>query len=306
MANFDQSIIKTKRLVPGDTIGIAAPAGPYDEGEFEKGIAAIRNMGFQVRIPEKLQQPLSFLAGSDEHRASLLMDLFKNPAVDAIICARGGYGSLRILERLDYDMIRRHPKAFVGFSDISALHTALMMHCGLAVFHGPMVISLGKSSSRTNTSLLEALSTDQPIEIHPDNSIAIKAGQTTGMVAGGNLATLCHLLGTPFTPIYKDAILLLEDITEAPYKIDRMLFQMKMAGCFDGIKGVVLGSFQQSGSYQEICDIVGEIFKDFKVPVLAGFEIGHNGTNLALPLGLTATLDTEKGGLVFHEPATLP
>ena len=194
----------------------------------------------------------------------------------------------------------------MGFSDISALHAAFMMHCGLAVFHGPMVISLGKSRSQTNTSLLEALSTDQPIEIYPTKPNQLSPGMATGNVAGGNLATLCHLLGTSFTPIYKDAILLLEDITEAPYKIDRMLFQMKLAGCFDGIKGVVLGSFQDSGSYQEICDIVSDIFREMQVPVLAGFEIGHNQTNLTIPLGLMATLDTGKGTLRYHESATSP
>jgi muramoyltetrapeptide carboxypeptidase len=306
MANFDQSIIKPKRLAPGDTIGIAAPAGPYKNDEFEKGIAAIREMGFQVKIPENLQQPKSFLAASDEHRASLLMDLFRDPKVDAIVCARGGYGSLRILERLDFDVIRGHPKAFVGFSDISALHEAFMTRSGLIVFHGPMVISLGKSSSQTKTSLLEALTIDQPIEIHATKPNQLYPGTPSGIVSGGNLATICHLLGTPFTPIYKGAILLLEDITEAPYKIDRMLFQMKMAGCFNGIKGVVLGRFQDSGRYQEICEIVREIFEEFKVPVLVGFEIGHNQTNLTIPLGLMATLDTENGSLVFHEPATSP
>ena len=304
MTKPNQPAIKPRRIKPGNVIGIAAPAGPYQEDEFKKGIAVIRDMGFQVRIPQDLQQPKSFLAGSDEHRANMLMDLFKDPEVDAIVCARGGYGSLRILERLDYDMIRRHPKAFVGFSDISALHAALMVRCGLVVFHGPMVISLGKSGDKTRASFFEAMTTDQPVEVQPDNPIPICAGQTTGIMAGGNLATLCHLLGTPFAPIYKDTIVLLEDITEAPYKIDRMLVQMKMAGCFDGIKGAVLGGFHESGSYQDIYDIVADIFKDKGVPVLAGFEIGHSNENLTVPLGIRATLDTEKGTLEYRECAT--
>ncbi len=305
MANSDQSLIRPKRLSPGDCIGIAAPAGPYNEGEFEQGIAAIRDMGFQVKIPENLQQPKSFLAASDEHRAGLLIKLFKDPAVDAIICARGGYGSLRILERLDYDVIRTNPKPFVGFSDISALHAAFNARAGLVVFHGPMVISLGKSDKKTRTSFLQAMTTERPIVIHAPKPSQLCPGTATGIVAGGNLATLCHLLGTPFAPIYKGTILLLEDITEAPYKIDRMLFQMKMAGCFHGVKGVVLGSFQDSGSYRDICDIAGAIFNDMQVPVLAGFEIGHSETNLIVPLGLKATLDTEEGTLKYHEGATI-
>jgi len=299
-----QPIIKPGRLNPGDIIGIAAPAGPYAQDEFEKGIAAIRELGFQVKIPENLQRPQSFLAGSDDHRADLLEALFKDPEVDAIICARGGYGSLRILERLDYDMIRRHPKTFMGFSDISALHASLITRAGLVVFHGPMIISLGKSSAETRASLLEALTLDRPIEIHPSKPNQLCPGVASGIVQGGNLATLCHLLGTPFTPLYKNTILVLEDITETPYKIDRMLYQMKLAGCFAGVNGVVLGSFQESGSYREICDIVGEIFRDLKVPVLAGFEIGHSHENVTIPLGIRATLDTEEGSLRFHEPAT--
>jgi len=304
MTNSISPLSKPKRLSPGDTIGIAAPAGPYAEHEFEKGLAVIQDMGFRVKVPENLQLPKGFLAGSDEHRASLLMDMFTDPTVDAIVCARGGYGSIRILKRLDWEVVRNHPKIFVGFSDISALHASLITRARQAVFHGPMVISLGKTGNKTRASYLQAMTSDQPIAIQPDNPIPICAGQTTGIVAGGNLATLCHLLGTPFAPIYKDTILLLEDITEAPYKIDRMLYQMKLAGCFIGVNGIVLGSFQESGNYLEICDIVADIFKDKNVPVLAGFEIGHGRENLTIPLGIRATLDTEEGGLTYAETAT--
>ena len=299
-----QAIIKPKRLSPGDVVGIAAPAGPYEQEQFEKGIGIIRDMGFAVRVPEYLQQPKGFLAGSDEHRASLLMDLFNDPKVDAIVCARGGYGSLRILERLDYDAIRANPKVFVGFSDVSALHAAFAMRCGLVVFHGPMVISLGKSGDNTRASFLQAMTTDQPLELRPNTPSVIRPGKANGVLAGGNLATLCHLLGTPFAPIYNDTILVLEDITETPYKIDRMLFQMILAGCFSSVNGVILGSFKESGSYSEICDIVGTIFADMHVPVMAGFDIGHDTENKTVPLGISATLDTEKGTLKYHECAT--
>ncbi len=304
MAKPIQPIIKPQRLKPGDVIGIAAPAGPYDKDEFENGITAIRDLQFQVKIPPDLQKPVGFLAASDNHRAKLLMDLFKDPEVDAIVCARGGYGSLRILDNLDYGLIQNHPKVFVGFSDISALHTALVMQAGLTVFHGPGVTSLARSGEKTRATLFQTLTTDQPIEVRPDNPIPICAGQATGMLTGGNLATLCHLLGTPFAPIYKDGIVLLEDTAEAPYKIDRMLFQMKMAGCFEGVKGAILGRFQDSGNYQDICDLVGAIFEDMQVPILAGFEIGHNGCNMTIPLGIPATLDTEQGSLIFQETAT--
>jgi len=305
MTDASPSLIKPKRLLPGGVIGVAAPSGPYKVDEFKKGIAVLRDMGFRVRVPENLQQPESFLAASDEHRVKLLKDLFKDPGVSAIVCARGGYGAMRVLERLDYDVIRSNPKSFVGFSDISALHAAIIAQAGLVVFHGPMVASLGKSDQRTRESFLQSLTTDQLMDVQSDDPILIHPGISTGVVAGGNMATLCHLLGTSFAPIYRGCIVLLEDTSEAPYKIDRMLIQMKMAGSFDGIKGVALGSFHDCGSYQEICDIVGDIFKEFNVPVLAGFAIGHNGTNLTIPLGLKATLDTEKGSLQFNEPATI-
>ena len=306
MANKKLTLIKPKRLIPGDVIGIAAPAGPFDRDEFDRGIEAIKSLGFDVCLPQRLQQAQGFLAASDNHRVGILMDLFGNPEVDAIICARGGYGSIRILERLDYEVLRAYPKVFIGFSDISALHTAIFKLTGLVVFHGPMVTSLGKSGPRTLDSLMAAVTSDAPLEVRPSNTNKIYPGKASGEVVGGNLATLCHLLGTPYAPVYKDCILLLEDTTEAPYKIDRMLFQMKMAGCFEGMAGLVLGSFQDCGNYQEICDIVGEIFEEMQVPVLAGFEIGHGSENVTIPLGISATLDTERGSLNYREVATSP
>ena len=245
-------IIKPKRLFPGDLLGVAAPAGPFDVQKFEKGVAAIKDMGFEVLVPEHLQQPDRYLAASDTHRASLLNDLFNTPDVKGIICARGGYGSMRILELMDFDLLRQHPKVFVGFSDISALISAIINRSGLVVFHGLLVTTLGTVSARTKENFFRAVTWDQPLDIKSENPRVISPGKASGIVSGGNLATLCHLLGTPYSPIYKKNILVLEDTGEAPYRIDRMLFQMKMAGCFQGLSGVVLGSFQDCGRYEGI------------------------------------------------------
>jgi muramoyltetrapeptide carboxypeptidase len=303
MIETNQAIIKPRRLKPGDVIGIAAPAGPYEKKIFDKGVAVIKEMGFEVMLPNNLQQPDRFLAGSDAHRASVLMNL-SGGDVDAIICARGGYGSMRILEGLDFDRIRRHPKVFVGFSDISALLSTIETRSGLVVFHGPVVTSLGSASPQTKASFLQAVTSDQPLVVHPTNPVLICPGKGRGVVTGGNLATLCHLLGTPFSPTYKDCIVLLEDTDEVPYKFDRMLFQMKLAGCFEGMAGMILGSFHDSGKYEAVCDVVERIFGGMDIPILGGFAIGHDPDNMTIPMGIRATLDTDLGSLVYHDVAT--
>jgi len=296
-------IIKPACLSPGDLIGIAAPAGPFDVEKFKKGVAAIKEMEFEVLVPENLQQPDRYLAGSDAHRASLLCDLFKTPDVKGIICARGGYGSLRILDLIDYDLFRHHPKIFLGFSDISALIAAITTRSGLVAFHGPNITTLGQANPKTQASFYRAVTSGQLLGIRPEKPRVIKSGKAMGVVSGGNLATLCHLLGTPYSPTYGKQIFLMEDISEAPYQIDRMLYQMKMAGCFQGISGVVMGSFHNCAKYEAICEIVRALFEELQIPILGGFDIGHGDENMTIPMGIRATLDTDQGTLIYQETA---
>jgi len=300
-----QSLIKPPRLCPGDVIGIAAPAGPFEIDLFERGVAAIEKMGFEVLVPAQLQKPTSYLAGSDAHRASMLNDLLRAQDVHAIVCARGGYGSIRILERIDFDLLRRNPKVIIGFSDISAILSALIFQNGLVAYHGPVVTTLGHATSQTRAAFMDAVASDQALSVKPQKSRVVWPGKATGLVAGGNLTTLCHLLGTPYSPNFKDCILVMEDTGEAPYRIDRMLVQMKMAGCLEGVSGIVLGSFKDCGRHELIDDIVKHFFSDQKIPVLGGFDIGHGRHNFTIPLGIQATLDTEQGHLQYHEAATL-
>lgn len=300
---MEPKIIKPARLLPGDIIGVAAPAGPFETGDFEKGVAVLKEMGFEVRVPDNLQQPQKYLAGSDAMRASVLKDLFRDPEVKGIICARGGYGSMRILDLVDYDLIRHHPRIFLGFSDISALISSFTAQSGLVTFHGPNIISLGKATPQTKASFYRAVTSDQPLDIRPQNTRVITPGSGTGIVAGGNLATLSHLLGTPYSPTYRGCLFVMEDIVEAPYKIDRMLFQMRMAGCFQGMSGVVLGTFKDCGTYDAICEIAANLFEDMQIPVLGGFDIGHGDENMTIPMGIRATLDTDQGALVYQEAA---
>ena len=230
--------------------------------------------------------------------------LFADPTVQAIACARGGYGSMRILPFLDFETIQKHPKIFLGFSDISALLSVFYDQCGLVTFHGPVVTTLANATEKTIMAMKTALTSDAPLELIPEDGKVIKPGVCSGLVAGGNLTTLCHLVGTSYAPNLKGKILLLEDVGEMPYRIDRMLTQMKLAGCFNGIAGLILGAFKECGQLNEVVDIFNYIFEDADIPILAGFDMGHGEHNLTIPIGLGATLDTDKRRLLFHEPAT--
>jgi muramoyltetrapeptide carboxypeptidase len=293
------------RLKPGATIGIAAPAGPFDREKFLRGTQVLKDMDFRVVIPDGLFEASGYLAGSDRHRAALVDRLFADKSVDAIICARGGFGSIRTLPFLGYEAIALNPKIFIGFSDISALLSVLHTRSGLVTFHGPVVTSLADASEETKHSLLTALTTARPLEIKMTAGRSIHPGSATGLVCGGNLTTLCHLVGTPYAACFKDRILFLEDLGEAPYRIDRMLVQMKLAGCFDGLAGIVLGSFEACGSLEEIWGILRETFEGQRIPILAGLDAGHGKNNTTLPMGIEATLDADNHSLIFHRPATL-
>jgi len=305
MLSKDNESIRPPRLKPGDTIGIVAPAGPFDPEKFMKGKAVLESMGFQTFFDEGIFQKHGFLAGTDSQRSDQVNRLFADPSVEAIVCARGGYGSMRILPFLDFETIQTHPKIFLGFSDISVLLAILYDRCGLVTFHGPLVTTLAKASEKTIMAMKTALTSDAPLLMIPEDGTLIKPGVCSGILAGGNLTTLCHLIGTPYTPNFKGKILLLEDVGEMPYRIDRMLTQMKLAGCFNEIAGLILGTFKECGQLNEIVGIFNTIFEDADIPILAGFDVGHGEHNLTIPMGLGATLDTDKKRLLFHEPATL-
>jgi len=305
MDPLNQKPIRPPRLKPGDTIGIAAPAGPFDLEIFSQGISVVESMGFRTRVSDEIFEKTGYLAGNDEQRAQLVNRLFEDPEVQGIICARGGFGSLRILPLVDFDAARKNPKVFIGFSDITALLTAITARSSLVTFHGPVVTSLANAPEFTRHGLTTAVASDARIEISPADGTAIQAGRASGPVIGGNLSTLCHLLGTPFQAGLKNHILLFEDRGEAPYRIDRMVSQMKLAGCFEGIAGLVLGSFEDCEDLDAIYRIFREHFKDIHIPILAGFGIGHGKRNLTIPFGIEAVLDTDRQMLSFTQPATL-
>jgi len=289
------------RLFPGDTIAIIAPSSPFDQEKFKAGLHVLEELGFELIIPEDIFKSDRYLAGPDSTRAGILNAVFDDPEIKGVFCARGGYGALRILSLIDYDAITLNPKVFIGCSDVSAILNVLWHRSSLVTFHGPMIESLGKADDKTKESLKDIFFEENLLEIRPEDSITIQPGCSSGRVSGGNLSTICHLVGTPFEPDFSGHILFVEDVGEAPYRIDRMLTHMKMAGCFDNITGIFLGSFKNCGESDQIHQIFSGVFAEYNIPVLAGFNIGHDEPNLTIPFGLNATLDTENGLLSYHE-----
>jgi muramoyltetrapeptide carboxypeptidase len=286
---------------PGDTIGIAAPAGPFDRKLFHRGVAMLCAMGYRLVIPDQIYDNNGYLAGPDRSRAETLNGLFADPDIKGIVCARGGYGAMRVLPYLDFDLIRNHPKAVVGFSDVTALHAALYARSGLISCHGPSVTTLADADDATVQSLAAVLSRSRPKEMLPAaGGRTLLSGVAAGPLIGGNLAVLNHMVGTAFIPDLGGCLLLLEDLNEAPYRVDRMLTQMRLAGLLGNVAGVVVGQFENCGDMEEIDGIVTEAFSDPGIPILAGFEIGHGKTNLSVPLGMDAVLDADRQVLTFE------
>lgn len=278
-------------LKPGDTLGVCAPSGRFDAEKFSIGIEVLKNLGFQLKVPKEIFQKKRYLAGDDISRAKSVSRLFSDPDVNGIICARGGFGALRILDYLDWDSMRRNPKPFIGFSDITAILMSIISETGMPVIHGPNVVSLAVADEKTIKSFMNTISgLNETIEI-PDGR-AIREGICTGILKGGNLSTLSHLMGTRFQPDFAGAVLFFEDIGEPAYKIDRMLTQMKMAGMFDKIRGVITGSFENCDNEEFIEEILEECFAEYQVPVLFGLDVGHGKTNISLSLGGIVKMDT--------------
>jgi muramoyltetrapeptide carboxypeptidase len=292
-----------RALKPGDTLGIVAPASPFDRELFDAGLRVLESMNFNLVLPDAIFNRNGYLAGSDQHRADLLNQLFADPDIDGIICARGGYGAFRILTLLDVDAIACHPKVFVGFSDITVLLDFLVQRCRMVAFHGPTVTTLGKADPSTRDRFLLALSKPEPLSLAAASKQVIQPGIITGRFFCGNLTLFCHLTGTPFQPDFSGGILLIEDQGEAPYRIDRMLTQMRLAGCFDGLAGLALGAFTGCGSADDIHRIVADRLGGMNLPILAGFDVGHGTVNMTLPVGLPVRLDTYSGTLTFAGPA---
>ena len=286
-------------LEPGDTIGIPTPASLYDRDLFEKGVQVLEGWGFAVRVGRKGIRKRRFLAGSDPERARELTDLFLDPEVKAILCARGGYGAMRLLDRLDYRVFQKNPKLFIGFSDITVLLTALREKAGLLTFHGPMITTLARTKPAFRDRLRSLLSGGLPETIPLIPKGKINGGGATGVLLGGNLTLLTHLIGTPYEPAWGGAILFVEDQGEEPYRLDRLLCHLRLAGVLERISGLLLGQLSENKISKPDWDLFREIFSGLNIPIWRDLPIGHGRENLTLPVGAPVEMDGDKGRLTF-------
>jgi muramoyltetrapeptide carboxypeptidase len=314
-------LIKPDRLIAGDTIGIIAPASaPPDPKNIDLSVAVLDRLGFKVKLASNARKRWGFLAGSDRDRAADLMRMFSDSKVKAIVCVRGGYGTARLLPRLDYRVIRRNPKIFVGYSDITSLHCAFLVEADLISFHGPMLNSdfIKKDfPDFTLESFLKTLMKPSPpgsiCRGYKKKTVSIlRRGKVSAQLIGGNLSLLCASLGTPWQPSFKNKILFFEDLDEVPYRFDRMLTQLLNAGLLQRVAGVAIGVNANCGDpkakgAKEYRQTLEDVFKErllpLKVPLITGLPFGHIPLNATLPVGVRATLDGERGDLVISEAA---
>ncbi len=280
-----------KGLKKGDLIGIIAPASPVTVEELQPAINIIQQAGYRVLEGDHLYDINGYLAGKDKERLKDIHKMFRNNDVKAILCARGGYGTPRLLDKIDYAVIKKNPKLFIGYSDITALLLAIHHKTKITVLHGPML--KGKEGLEDNlNNLLKLLSTEGRINYPLNENAVLKKGKSRGRLLGGNLSLISSILGTPFLPSLRGAILFLEDRGEPLYRIDRMLTHMKLAGALKGIKGLIVGHFLDCGDTDEINRLLLEKFSG-DYPVYTGFPAGHGKENHLIPLGARAMLDTE-------------
>jgi muramoyltetrapeptide carboxypeptidase len=293
--------IKPPRLESGDMIGIIAPAGPVDRDEIQPAINRLKEMGYHPLLSSNLYKKKGYLAGRDEMRLDDLHSMFADHNVKAILCARGGYGTIRLLDRIDYDIIIKNPKIIAGYSDITALLFALLKKTGLVTFHGPVLRDLACDPRNNMGDLLEMTSSSEPRMIDLSSGSALKHGKAGGMVIGGNLSLISSMIGTPFMPDMKGAILFIEDRGEPVYRIDRMLNHLRLSGVMGGLSGLIAGRFTGCGEEADINRLLKDLTAGIDLPVITGLPVGHDTDNKTIPMGIHAELDTGEMRLSFSE-----
>ena len=320
--NTNMQIIKPPKLEPGDTVGLIAPASAaFEPVTIRNGVETLESLGFKVKPGKYIREKYGYLAGTDKNRVKDLHQMFRDDEVKAIVALRGGYGSMRLLNLVDYDLIKKNPKIFLGYSDITSLNLAIFHKTGLVTFHGPVAIS--SFSKYTQQYFFNVLTSTEPVgEIkhpEPDNPLrptahfhTIRSGKASGRLIGGNLTLFTALLGTPYEADTKGAILFLEETGEEPYDVDRMLTQLLLAGKLDEVAGIVFDkcsnckpadykpAFYNTFSLEEVLmDRLGKL----NCPVLYGLNVGHEADKPTLPIGIKTTLDADRKILSFEEAA---
>jgi muramoyltetrapeptide carboxypeptidase len=288
--------IKPKRLKKGDVIGICAPASPPEsDNKLERGIRYLEKSGYRIEVGKNVNRRHGYLAGTDKERADDINRLFANKHVRAIFTVRGGYGSHRILPLINYQLLRRNPKIFLGYSDITAIHFAILSRTGLITFSGPMVaVEFADGLSGVHEERFwQMLTTDKNLSVITTNKskrTVRKPGSARGRLLAGNLSIVTGLIGTPYFPFVSRPIYMIEEIDERPYKIDRMFQNMKLAGLLDKAGGFILGDFSccapdPKKQSLRIAQVLDETFSGLTYPVLSGVRYGHIKKSIAFPIG---------------------
>ncbi len=317
--------ILPKALPPGGTIGVAAPASGMRASELAKAGETLQHMGYKVVYGRHLLRRNGYLSATDEERADDFMTLAQRDDIDCLMCVRGGYGTMRILPLLDFDAIRNHPKIIIGYSDITALLNAITERTGLVTFHGPVASS--RFSDYTQRYFKEVLQTPHAVqvkeippyeratalEVHaPQTLVRLGEGTATGELVGGNLSMVVSLLGTPYEIDTKGKMLFLEEVTEEPYRIDRMLTQLWLAGKLQASAGIALGRLKDcearsNSPFRDLNLRLRDVLKlrvsSIGIPAVYGLPIGHVKDKLTVPIGIRATLNADTLEFAFDEPA---
>jgi muramoyltetrapeptide carboxypeptidase len=317
-----KTLLKPERLYPGDIVGIIAPSSPPEDPKaVDRAAEAVEQFGFVPRLGENVRGRHGFLAGGDRERAADIMQMFTDKQVKAIICLRGGYGSARLLDLLDYRVIRRHAKIFSGFSDITSLHCAFAKKVNMISIHAPMLnggLQSKELKEFTRASFFRTVTEAKPpgsivADYDKKNISTVRCGVAEGRLIGGNLSVLCAAIGTRFVPSFKGKILFLEDVNEQPYRLDRMLTQLLNAGILQEVAGVAVGvnrDCEDDGKEQVVeeyrqssADVMAERLQSLGVPVVMGLPFGHVEFNATIPVGALARLDGDNGDLIITEAA---
>lgn len=294
-----------KKLTKGDTIGILSLAGCVkDEFPYEKIEEFFDRYDYRVKFSAHVTDKKRYLAGDDDTRVRELEAFFEDESISAILSSRGGYGTLRMLDKINYDLIAANRKIFCGYSDITNLLNVFYMKTGLVTYHGPFAVSdfggddLYAITVKSFFDILEG----HPVDgfVHNDDFACINPGMAKGVLVGGNLATILSLIGTPFEIDFEEKILLLEDVSEPLYKIDRMLTQLRLCGVFDKVRGVIIAKFSGSDVDEDVLkEFLREFFEDIRIPVFYGFDASHVAPRYTLPIGVEYMIDAERGSLRF-------
>ncbi|MEX3107441.1 MULTISPECIES: LD-carboxypeptidase [unclassified Streptomyces] len=303
-------LTRPRRLAPGARVAIVAPSGPVPEERLQGGLDILRGWGLDpVVAPHVLDRHREFpyLAGADADRAADLQHAWCDPSVDAVLCARGGYGVQRMADLLDWDALRAAgPKVLVGFSDVTALHEAFANRLGLVTLHGPMTAGVDFLKNATAQQHLRAtLMEPESVQVvTATGGGALVGGRARGVLLGGCLCLLAAELGTPYARASaRGGLLCLEDVGEETYRLDRYLTQLLRAGWLDGVRGVLLGSWAECDAYPLVRAMLADRLGGLGVPVVEEFGFGHGAGALTVPFGVAAVLDADAGTLVLEEPA---